>query len=233
VSPLARKKQTAVADDRNAPENPSDRTRNNILEVAQREFSEKGFDGARVDEIAEATQTSKRMIYYHFESKEGLYRAVLERAYEQIRLLEAAIDIDHLSPEEALSELVRVTFNWHNKHTDFVRLVMNENIHRGEHIGTLSGIRSRRQTIVSVLSKLLERGVKAGRFRDDIDPIDLHMSMSALCFYNVSNRHTFSRIFERDMISPRAVASRREVIVDTMLRWCLVEGRPGKAGAVR
>ena len=52
----------------------------NILEVATREFSDKGLAGARIDEIAAATRTSKRMIYYYFGSKEGLYVAVLEEA---------------------------------------------------------------------------------------------------------------------------------------------------------
>lgn len=219
---LARNKTVNVENVRE--ESAPERTRNNILDVATREFSEKGLAGARVDEIAEATHTSKRMIYYYFESKEGLYRAVLEKVYEQIRLIESAIDINGLSPEDALSELVRVTFNWHNKHPDFVRLVMNENIHRGEHIGSIAGVRSRRQSIVALLGDLLQRGVKAGRFRSDIDPVELHMSISALCFYNVSNRHTFSRIFERDMTSARAVAARREVVVDTILRWCAVDG---------
>ena len=211
---------------------PQDRSRQNILEVATGEFSEKGLAGARVDEIAERTNTSKRMIYYYFESKEGLYRAVLEKFYEQIRLIESAIDIEGLSPEDALRELVRVTFDWHHKHPDFVRLVMNENIHQGEHLSAMPVIKSRRQTIVELLRKLLARGTKAGRFRSDIDPIDLHMSISALCFYNVSNRYTFSRIFERDMTSPRAVAARREVVVDTILRWCLRElPVPGKSAA--
>ena len=216
---MAKKKQQAAAPppDKNSP----DRTRSNILEVATREFSEKGLAGARVDEIAERTNTSKRMIYYYFESKEGLYRAVLEKVYEQIRLIESGITTEDRSPEEALREIVRATFDWHNKHPDFVRLVMNENIHQGEHIGAMTGIQVRRQTIVDLLRRVLVRGEKSGTFRKGLDPIDLHMSISALCFYNVSNRHTFSRIFERDMTSPKAVAARRDVVIDTILRWCM------------
>ena len=52
-----------------------------ILDVATSEFAEHGFSGARVDEIAARTRTTKRMIYYYFGSKEGLFVAVLERAY--------------------------------------------------------------------------------------------------------------------------------------------------------
>jgi AcrR family transcriptional regulator len=218
---MVKKKAPAAAATQPQDKNSPDRTRTNILEVATQEFSEKGLAGARVDEIAERTNTSKRMIYYYFESKEGLYRAVLEKVYEQIRLIESGLDIDALTPSAALRELVQVTFDWHNKHPDFVRLVMNENIHQGEHIGSIAGVRSRRQTIVDLLRGLLQRGEKAGEFRRGLDPVDLHMSISALCFYNVSNRHTFSRIFERDMTSNKAVAARRAVVVETILRWCL------------
>ena len=62
-----------------------DRTRAEILDVATQEFAEHGYSGARVDEIAERTRTTKRMIYYYFGSKEELYTAVLERAYAEIR----------------------------------------------------------------------------------------------------------------------------------------------------
>src|SRR5580692_1332372 len=72
----------------------ADATRANILAVAIEEFSAKGLAGSRVDEIAERTHTVKRMIYYYFGSKEGLYRAVLERAYEDIRSLEVSLDLD-------------------------------------------------------------------------------------------------------------------------------------------
>jgi AcrR family transcriptional regulator len=195
-------------------------TRGEILAAATREFSEKGLSGARVDEIAHRTQINKRMIYYYFGSKEGLYSAVLERSYGHIRMSESAMQLDSLPPIEALRQLVRHTFDYHNMHPDFVRLVMNENIHQGSYIGDLASIKTRSRNVLGNLRTLLDRGIEAGVFRSDIQPVELHMSISALCFYNVSNRYTFSRIFERDMTSPDAVAARREVVVDTILRWC-------------
>ena len=207
--------------------NDSDASRADILTVATREFSEKGLAGARVDEIAERTNTSKRMIYYYFGSKEGLYRAVLERCYGHIRMSEAGASLETLPPEEALKQLVRHTFDYHNMHPDFVRLVMNENIHHGEHIGEVASIKTRNRTVVSSLKALLDRGVKAGVFRSDIEPVELHMTISALCFYNVSNRYTFSHIFEHDMTSAAAVSARREMVVDVIARW--VAATPGRA----
>ena len=144
--------------------------RANILAIATEEFSKKGLSGSRVDEIAERTHTVKRMIYYYFGSKDGLYRAVLERAYEDIRSLEVSLDLDAMAPDEALRALVRATFDYHTKHPDFVRLVMNENIHHGDHIGHLSNIKARRSTVLVMLRKLIDRGVAARLFRHDLDP---------------------------------------------------------------
>jgi len=122
---------------------------------------------------------------------------------------------------------VRHTFDYHNMHPDFVRLVMNENIHHGAHIGEVASIKTRNRTVVSTLKSLLDRGVKAGLFRADIEPVELHMTISALCFYNVSNRYTFSHIFECDMTSAAAVSARRETVVDVIVRW--VAATPGRA----
>jgi|KBSSwiStaDraftv2_1062776.scaffolds.fasta_scaffold163137_2 AcrR family transcriptional regulator len=206
--------------------NNAEASRAEILSAATREFSEKGLSGARVDEIAERTKINKRMIYYYFESKEGLYRAVLERCYGHIRMSESAMDLDALSPEEALRQLVRHTFDYHNTHPDFVRLVMNENIHQGAYIADIASIKTRNRHVVATLRGLIDRGIAAGVFRADLEPIELHMSISALCFYNVSNRYTFSRIFERDMSSREAVKRRREVVVDMIVRWCANSATP-------
>ena len=220
----APKKSVSVARRAGRPpassERDADATRADILAVAIEEFSAKGLAGARVDEIAERIHTVKRMIYYYFGSKEGLYRAVLEHAYDHIRTIESDLDLDSLDPDEALRHLVKVTFDYHNKHPEFVRLVMNENIHLGAHIADLPNIKERNRTVIATLRKLIDRGVKSGDFRADIDPIELHMTISALAFYNVSNRHTFSIIFGRDMTSPKAVSSRRETVAEIISRWC-------------
>src|SRR6478672_3049048 len=107
-----------------------DGVRRNILAVARAEFVENGLSGARVDEIAAKTSTSKRMIYYYFGDKEGLYRAVLEQAYARIRQIEARLNLSHLEPEDAIASLVGFTFDYQNANEDFIRLVMVEYVHR-------------------------------------------------------------------------------------------------------
>ena len=193
-------------------------TRRNILEVATRHFAEKGYSGARIDEIAAETATSKRMIYYYFKDKEELFVAVLEHAYSRIRRLESELNVEDLDPEAALAEIVGSTFDYDNANPDFARLVMIENIHRGRRMAQSKVISELNVSVISVLERICERGRKLGLFRPDIDVIDLHMTISALCIFNVANRYTFSLIFKRDMASLQALADRRARVIDIVLR---------------
>src|SRR5262245_8435232 len=194
-------------------------TRQNILEIATEEFARNGFSGARVDEIAARTNTSKRMIYYYFGDKEGLFVAVLEAAYARIRQIETTLQLGHLEPESALRALVGFTFDHQNANEDFIRLVMVENIHKGAHLARSRAIEEVNLPAIAILRDIYQRGREAGAFRDGLDEIDLHMSISALCFFNVANRATFSRIFRREMATPEALARRREIVIDTIMRY--------------
>jgi AcrR family transcriptional regulator len=212
------KVQPKAKTERQARINDPEATRANILDVALQEFADKGLSGARIDEIAERTRTSKRMIYYYFGSKEGLYRSVLEGCYRGMRALENALELDHLPPLEALRRLVGSTFDYQSAHQDFVRLVMVENIHHGEHIEQLSSIGSLNSAAIDQIKLICARGAAEGVIRPDVDAIDLHMSISALSFFNVSNRHTFSKIFRLDMSSAAYLAARRESVADLIVR---------------
>ncbi len=190
-----------------------------ILKVATAEFADKGLSGARIDEIAAATRTSKRMIYYHFGSKEGLYLAVLEASYQRIRDIETGLHLEDLAPEDALRKLVAFTFDYQHDNEDFIRLVMNENMHRGEYLAQSKTIQQLNVPAINAVQRVYQRGVQAGVFRQGLDPTDLHMSISALCFFNVANRHTFSLIFKRDLEAPAALRARRDSIVEMIVRF--------------
>jgi AcrR family transcriptional regulator len=199
--------------------NDPERTMAGILEVATREFAEKGLAGGRIDEIAAATQTSKRMIYYYFGSKEGLYVAVLEESYRRMRSIEAAQHLEDLAPEAALRRLVEFTFDHHHGNQDYIRLVMNENINRGQYLAQSATIQGLNTRAIEVIRQLYERGVASGEFRPGLDPVDIHASVSALTFFNVSNQHTFGLIFKRDLQAPEALAARKASIVDMVVRF--------------
>ena len=192
-----------------------------IIAVATSEFAEKGLSGARIDEIAERTRTSKRMIYYYFKSKEGLYVAVLEEAYRKIRAIEAELDLEHLPPREALRALVGFTFDYQRANPDFIRLVMNENMHKGEYLKQSANIRALNAPAIDALRDIYRRGLEAGEFRPGLDPLDLHTSISALSFFNVSNQHTFSMIFDYDVTAEEHVALRRKNVEDMVLGYVL------------
>lgn len=166
-----------------------------ILRVALEVFARNGLSGARVDEIAARTETSKRMIYYYFGDKEGLYLRSLEEAYRSVRAQEAALDLEGLDPVEALRRLVEFTFEHHRQNEDFIRLVMIENIHKGQFLESSNAIRDLNQGVIASLERVIARGKAEGLFRPDIDPLAVHWQISALSFFNVSNRYTFTKIF--------------------------------------
>jgi AcrR family transcriptional regulator len=195
------------------------RTMAGILDKATQEFAEKGLSGARIDEIAAATQTSKRMIYYYFGSKEGLYLAVLEEAYRRMRSIESELHLENLQPEDALRRLAAFTFDHHHSNPDFVRLVMSENMQRGQYLAQSKQIQQLNVPAISSIQKLYERGVASGVFRVGLDPVDIHASISALTFFNVSNQHTFGLIFKRNTQTTAAVAERRENVVEMVVRF--------------
>lgn len=199
--------------------NDPDRTRADILAVAMREFAEHGLAGARIDAIAEAMRTSKRMIYYYFGSKEGLYVAVLEEAYRRMRAIEADLHLEDLAPEDALRKLVGFTVDYQLANPDFIRLVMNENMHRGEYLAQSQVIHQLNVPAIDGLRRVYERGVAAGVFRSGLDPVDLHMSISALSVFNVANRHTFALIFRRELDSAAALIARRDSIIEMIVRF--------------
>jgi AcrR family transcriptional regulator len=197
----------------------AERTRAEILDVATREFSDRGYAGARVDEIAAKTSTTKRMIYYYFGSKQQLYVAVLERAYTGIRALEQQLDVDHLEPREAIRQLAALTFDHHEAHPDFIRLVSIENIHRAQHIATSEILSGLANPALDVLGRILRRGRAAGLFRDDVDALDVHMVISSFCVFRIANRHTFSAIFKRDPLDPERREHYRQLLGDMVVAY--------------
>ncbi len=194
-----------------------ERTRAEILAVATHEFADKGYAGARVDEIAAKTRTTKRMIYYYFGGKEQLYVAVLERAYKRIRRLEQQLDVEHLEPVEAIRELAGLTFDHHEAHPEFIRLVSIENIHRAEHIARSTVLSGLANPALDVLGTILQRGWAAGVFRDDVDALDVHQLISAYCVFRTANRHTWRALFGRDMLDPERREHQRRLLGDLVV----------------
>lgn len=202
----------------------AERTRADILAVARAEFVEHGLSGARVDSIAEKTRTTKRMLYYYFGSKEGLYSAVLEQAYADIRSTEAGLALSELDPLTALRRLIEFTFDYEDAHPDFVRLIAIENIHQAGYLKRLPTIQSVNADVIAILEAILAKGRAQGVFHRACAAVDIHLMISGLCFYRVSNRHTFGAIFGCDLSAPVQRERHKTMIVETIVGYLRGEG---------
>jgi len=190
-----------------------------ILEAARVEFCEWGLSGARIDRIAAAADINKRMLYHYYGSKDGLYQATLVDAYKEIRAGERSLDLDRYPPGEAMARLVRFTFRHFLEKPWFVRLLTVENLHQARFLKTVEDIRTLHSPLVEEIQRLLTRGARSGRFRDGVDPVQLYISIAALGFFYVSNTHTLSTIFGRDLSDPGALYDREDHIVAMIDRF--------------
>jgi TetR/AcrR family transcriptional regulator len=192
-------------------------TRELILEAATIEFAAKGIGGARVDEIAARSGANKRMIYHYFGDKQGLYLAVLERTYEEIREAETKLQLEELEPRTAMRKLIEFSFDYYTHHPHFIRLLDNENLHKARNLKRSTGIRQRHSPLVKMIGDLLERGEASGVFRAGVDPIQLYISIAGLGYFYFANIHTLSAIFGINFAATDARAKRRQHVVDTIL----------------
>ena len=169
------------------------------------------------------------MIYYYFGGKERLYITVLEEAYARIRAAEAELDLERMAPEAAIRRLTEFTFDYDHAHPDFVRLVAIENIHHARHLSKSPDLRAINATIIERIAGILRRGRRTGVFHRKVSAVDVHMLMSALCFFHVSNLHTFGVIFQRDFLSPRLRRSHRQLVADFIIHLLQQRRQPPDA----
>ena len=193
-------------------------TKERILLSAKKAFAKKGLAGARVDDIAENASANKRMIYHYFGNKEALFLKTLEDAYLDIRLAEQKLELDEMSAKDALDKLVCFTWNYYIENPEFINLVNSENLHRAKHLKQSKIISEISQKFISMVGKLLERGVAERVFRDDVDPIQLNITIAAIGYYYLTNRHTGSIIYQRNLGSKEAYDERLEFNLNTIRR---------------
>lgn len=198
----------------------------NILTIATEEFAAHGLSGANINEIAQKTSTSKRMIYYYFGDKEGLYTHVLERVYSSLREAEQKLDVTGLEPVAALRRLTEATFDSHVSNPQFIRLVMIENIHNAEYVKKSEIIPKLNKSIIDKLTDVCERGKATGVLRPDADPLELHWMTSSASFYNVSNRATFSTSFGEQLYTEEGQKRIRNRVVDMVLGAIVIGYQP-------
>lgn len=185
VPPLAR---------RNGPE-----SKERILTAALREFSRRGFSGARVQRIAAAAPTNIRMIYHFFGSKEGLYVNVLERGLRDLRAEERKHSVTTGDPTEGLLTLFDFIFDHFATHQELVSLLSNENLNKATFLGYSRKVTAMSSPTITAIRGLLGRARRAAPKSSGIDALQLYVTMVALSYFHISNVHTLSIIFGRNL----------------------------------
>ena len=206
------------------PVRDAERSREQILRAAAREFADSGLGGARVDRIAAQAGVNVRMLYYYFSSKDDLFLAVLERAYQVIREAEKGLELDQAEPIDAVCRLVEFTWQFQLSHPEFIPLLNSENLHQGRHLAGSASIAKLHSPLLETIGRLLERGANAGAFRRDVDPMRFYIMIASLsCFY-LSNRYTLSAIFGRNLMAPKQRAAHLAYMIEVVLGYL----RPGR-----
>ena len=213
-----RPRSAAPGDER---QRDADRSRLAILRAARDEFAEHGLGGARIDHIAERAGLNKRLIYYYFNDKDRLFAAVLEQTYDDIREAERALKLLDLKPADAVRRLVEFTWTYYLEHPEFMTLLNSANLHRARHLDESQRVRELNSPLVATLGEVLERGRKDGSFRGGIDPVQLYVSIAGLSYFYLSNNHTLSAIFGRDLMTAKARNERLSHMCDVILGYVL------------
>ncbi|MDB5778613.1 MAG: transcriptional regulator, TetR family [Polaromonas sp.] len=199
----------------------ADRSQQAILLASRDEFAEHGLGGARMDRIAERAGVNKRLIYYYFGSKDALFRAVLEHSYAGIRQAEQQLHLTDLNPVESIRRLVEFTWAYYIDHPEFITLLNSANLHQARHLGKSERVLEMNSPLIQTLREVLERGRAEGQFRGGVDPMQLYISIAGLAYFYLSNNHTLSAIFGRDLMSPKARNERLSHMTDVILGYVL------------
>lgn len=204
------------------------RVQADILRAATAEFVQNGFAGARVDEIAARTHTTKRMIYYYFESKEKLFTSVMDSTFTEFWRTESRLDVTGLDPVAAMRLFAEDRFDVYFENSDFVRLLAIEDRRAASHFASRAAQRVRDSLSVDAVSEVLARGVSQGLFRADIDAIDVRMLVVSYASFRSVFRCSVETVYGRDMLEESAKAFYRRLAGD-MLVATLTSSREASA----
>ena len=186
-----------------------DASRQRILVAATEVFAAQGLDGARVDEIADRAGINKRMLYHYFGNKDDLFGAVLDELYETICRNSAALDLDDSPAPEAINRLVDFALDFYLDNPHAMTLLNNENLHKARHLKASGRVRAIHQPFEEMIDRVLVRGVASGHFREGIQAARLYITIVGLTYYYLSNGHTLSLVYDRDLYDPEELRAWR------------------------
>jgi TetR/AcrR family transcriptional regulator, upper aerobic nicotinate degradation pathway regulator len=192
-------------------------TRDKILQAATKVFAEHGLGGGRIHLIARAARSNERMIYYYFGSKERLFIEVLEQVYRDMWEAESALALDHADPVAALAQIVNFTMDHYLSHPEMLTILNNENLHEGKYVSRSKELKRLSSPALDLMSRIYRAGVDKGVFRKGVKPLELYLSILALNYFYISNRHTLSAFLGVDLVGEN-LKSWRLWVVDVITR---------------
>jgi AcrR family transcriptional regulator len=169
-----------------------------ILDGAADEFASAGFAGARIDRIARRTKLNVRMIYYHFGSKKGLYRAVLQSIYEKMSQI-----LDELPPASGALDAFERYFDLLTEQPRFADVLVRELLDGAKHLKSLWKERPELfRQIHYHARKLIEAGISAGELRD-LDPAMTVLSVTSIVCFLTAARHSHALFLDDRRSQPQ------------------------------
>ena len=196
----------------------SELTKNKILAAAECEFSEKGIWGARIDAIAASAGVNKRMIYEHYESKEGLYKVVLERVYARLAEYESENYLKNLPPDEAIRNVVEVSFRFLESNPSFVRILMWENLNGAKYLDASRAPNIKNPTI-SYIKEQIRLGKEMGIFSENADEEQMVISLLNFEFSYFSNIHTLSGVLKTNLLDAKEIRKRSNFVSEMLIKY--------------
>jgi TetR/AcrR family transcriptional regulator len=176
---MVKKMKTAVPGRREREKRDPEATRQALLRAGVELFSERGFDGVPIEEVADRAGVNKALISYHFRGKRGLYVAILDSAFRAMAERLKAIEAGAPSASEALHGYVRAFEQMTRERPGFPTLFLREVLCAGIEPALLPHLLE----IIGVSRRLAERGAREGLFRR-VDPLLMHFGLiGSLVFF--------------------------------------------------
>lgn len=190
-----------------------------ILAAAIGEFTTKGLAGARMDAIARSAEVAKGLVFHHFGSKDGLWRAALAEVYRLLRSGQDEAALDRLGPVEGMRRLVIDTFRLFRERPEIVALMNEENLHRARHLRAIPGLRALYNPLFVAMERLIQEGRRQGVFHAEADVTALYIALSGMGYFYCANRWTLSAAFAGDLFKPERVATYEAMMAEMILAY--------------
>lgn len=197
----------------------AEKTKQDIFNAAEMEFAEKGFYGARIDDIAENSGANKASIYKYYTDKENLYKEVFYAVYDRFSIEEQALCEDiGLSWREKIRRFIKLDFNFLAKNPTYVRLLMWENLNHGRAYKA-RGVDKPKERILQGLRSIVQEAGEECTLRPTVTAENLLQTVYGCGFNYFTNMDTLSGVLGKDLSDSKVMNERIEAVSDMVIAY--------------